>query len=107
MTAKLLTEYNLELLSLTGGFTGLSESTLVKMPHCWKSRVTAHFINYRPTREGNIAVSQVSVCPSVEESLGTSLISYPVSISFRSNYVLHARKVALPFFLFELQENLS
>ena len=43
MTVKLLTEHNLELLSLTGGFTGLSESTFVKLPHCWKSHVTAHF----------------------------------------------------------------
>ena len=23
---------------------GLSESTLAKMPHCWKSHVTAHFL---------------------------------------------------------------
>ena len=23
---------------------GSSESTLVKMPHCWKSRVTAHLL---------------------------------------------------------------
>ena len=29
---------------LKGGCTGPSESTLVKMPHCWKSRVGAHFI---------------------------------------------------------------
>ena len=42
MTVKLLTEQNLEFLSLTGGYTGSSESTLVKMPHCWKSHVTAH-----------------------------------------------------------------
>ena len=42
MTVKLLTEYHLEFLSLKGGFTGSSESTLVKMPHCWKSHVTAH-----------------------------------------------------------------
>ena len=28
-------------LSLKGGYTGLSESTLIKMPHCWKSHVTA------------------------------------------------------------------
>ena len=42
MTVKLLTEYHLELLSLKGGCTGLSESTLVKMPHCWKSHVMAH-----------------------------------------------------------------
>ena len=45
MTVKLLAEHYLELLSLTGGCTGLSESTLVKMPHCWKSHVTAHFMN--------------------------------------------------------------
>ena len=42
MSVKLLTEYHLEFLSLTGGFTGSSESTHVKMPHCWKSHVTAH-----------------------------------------------------------------
>ena len=32
------------LLTLTGGCTGLSESTLVKISHCWKSHATAHFI---------------------------------------------------------------
>ena len=44
MTVKLPTEHQLEFLSLTGGCTGSSESTLVKMPHCWKSHVTAQFI---------------------------------------------------------------
>ena len=42
MIVKLLTEHHLEFLSLTGGCTGVSESTLVKTPHCWKSHVTAH-----------------------------------------------------------------
>ena len=42
MIVKLLTEHHLEFLSLIGGCTGSSESTLVKMSHCWKSRVTAH-----------------------------------------------------------------
>ena len=41
MTVKLLTEHHFEFLGLTGGCTGLSESTLVKMPHCWKSHVAA------------------------------------------------------------------
>ena len=41
MIAKLLTNYNLEFLSLKGGCTGSSESTLVKIPHCWKSHVKA------------------------------------------------------------------
>ena len=34
-------EHHLEFLSLTGGCTGPPESTLVKIPHCWKSHVTA------------------------------------------------------------------
>ena len=38
MSVKLLTEHHLEFLSLKGGCTGWSESTLVKMPHCWKSQ---------------------------------------------------------------------
>ena len=38
MSVKLMTEHHLEFLSLKGGCTGSSESTLVKMPHCWKSR---------------------------------------------------------------------
>ena len=42
MTVKLLTEQNLEFLSLKGDYTGPSESTLVKTPHCWKSHVTAY-----------------------------------------------------------------
>ena len=42
MTVKLLTEQHLEFLSLKRGCTGSSESTLVKMPHCWKSHVAAH-----------------------------------------------------------------
>ena len=37
MNVKLLTEHNLEFLSFK---RGSSESTLVKMPHCWK--ITCH-----------------------------------------------------------------
>ena len=40
---ELLVEHHLEFLSLKGGCTGSSESTLVKMPHCWKTHVTAQF----------------------------------------------------------------
>ena len=35
MSIKLLTEHNLEFLSLKGGCIGSSESTLIKMSHCW------------------------------------------------------------------------
>ena len=41
MSVKLLTQHLLEVLSLKGGCTCSSESTLVKKPLCWKSRVTA------------------------------------------------------------------
>ena len=39
---KLLTEQHLEFLSLKGGCRGSSKSTLVKLPHCLISHVTAH-----------------------------------------------------------------
>ena len=41
MIVKLLTEHHLEFLSLKGGCTGLSKSTLVKMSNCWKSNAMA------------------------------------------------------------------
>ena len=43
MSVKLLSEHNLEFLRLKEGCTFSLESTLVKIPHCWKSRVGAHF----------------------------------------------------------------
>ena len=44
MIVKLLTEQHLKFLSLEGVCTGSHESTLVKIPHCWKSHVAAHII---------------------------------------------------------------
>ena len=44
MIVRLLTEHHLEFLSLKGGYTDSSESTHVKMPHCWKSHALAHVI---------------------------------------------------------------
>ena len=41
MIVKLLTEHDLEFLNLKRGCTGSSESTLIKMPHCWKAHVLA------------------------------------------------------------------
>ena len=45
MAVKLLTVHHLEFQSLKGGCIGSSESTLVKMPHCWKSNAVAQ-INF-------------------------------------------------------------
>ena len=43
MSVKLLTEHLLEVLSLKGGCTGSSESTLVKMSNRWTFHATAQF----------------------------------------------------------------
>ena len=46
---KLLTENHLEFLGLKGGGICSSESTLVKIPHCWKSHVRGSYtlqVNY-------------------------------------------------------------
>ena len=52
ISVKLLFELNLVFLSITGGCTGSSESTLVKMAHCWKSHVTVQiFLNTGPRRQ--------------------------------------------------------
>ena len=42
MIVKLLAEHHLEFLSLKRGCRGSSESTNVKMQHCWKSHALAH-----------------------------------------------------------------
>ena len=42
MTLRLLTEHHLKFLNLKGGCKGSSESTLVKIPHFWKSHVVAY-----------------------------------------------------------------
>ena len=47
MIVKLLTEHHLEFLILIGGCTCSSESTHVKMPHCWKSHATAHLSSFQ------------------------------------------------------------
>ena len=44
MTLRLLIKRHLDFLSSKVGCPGLSESNHVKMPHCWKSHVTAHIL---------------------------------------------------------------
>ena len=50
MIVKLLTEHHLEFLSLKGGCTGSSESTLVKISNCWKSYAAAHMYMFQVFR---------------------------------------------------------
>ena len=47
MIVKLLTEHHLKCLSLEGGCRGSSESTHVKMLHCWKTHVTAQIFFFK------------------------------------------------------------
>ena len=55
MTVKLLTEHYLEFLSLKGGCKGSSESTLVKLPHCWKSH----------SRSSNVKCCFLQLCRNI------------------------------------------
>ena len=69
MTVELLTEHHLEFLSLKGGCTGSSESTLVKIPHCWKSHVAAHFsMNHHDTVEFHRALEPQFHNPIINRS---------------------------------------
>ena len=65
MPLKLLTEHRLEFLSLKGDCTGSSESTHVKMPHCWKSHVTAQLCQNMLALLNLIYHSTSGVIPSV------------------------------------------
>ena len=83
MTLKLLTEHHLEFLSFKGGCTGSSESTLVKMPHCWKSHVTAQICIFSTTGTGK---KRYNVPTDVEASLDhLSLQSCPLVVLSRGD----------------------
>ena len=57
MIVKLLTEQHLEFLSLQGGWRGSSESTLVKIPNCWKSHALAQIlVTFVITRSGRLSI---------------------------------------------------
>ena len=65
MIVRLLAEHNLEFLRLKGGCTGSSESTHVKMPHCWKSHATARLIAHSYLDEAGIPAPEerAQACP--------------------------------------------
>ena len=57
----LLTEHNLDLLSLKEGCTSSSESTLLKMPHCWKSHVAAQLLLLKTPSLYNVSLCKIKV----------------------------------------------
>ena len=76
MSVKLLTEHNLEFLSLKGACTGSPESTHVKMPHCCKSQVVAQI--KLPSRKKtltwfNSGVTASSLLSKINNTGGTSV----------------------------------
>ena len=83
ITVKLLTEHHLEFLSLKGGCTGSSESTHVKMPHCWKSRATMTKCNIsrnsmrtRPAVLTNLFYHMTSRLGMIKRHVLNSMISH-------------------------------
>ena len=85
MIVKLLTELHLKFLSLKGGCRGSSESTHVKMPHCWKSHSLAHIIvlywqrlfqGVFISRVGKIRINQLRVTLLLTRKIHKLNISY-------------------------------
>ena len=82
MIVKLLTERHLDFLSITGGCRGPSESTLVKMSNCWKSRALAHMFFEILTCEPSIDVMDhpdFIVCSFMENSIGLKRVKLTIS----------------------------
>ena len=95
MSVKLLTEHNLEFLSLKGDCTGLSESTLVKIPHCWKSHVTAHIQPYDHTAH----ITFQSSIPSLENIEELDQLSSNIATFF---ICIHDVSLLRPEFFYKL-----
>ena len=70
MSVNLLTEHNLEFLSLKGSCRGSSESTHVKMPHCWESHATAHIQFHLSFRMAN---RRIGLSANVHSACKTSI----------------------------------
>ena len=82
MCVKLLIELNLVFLSLTGGCTGSSESTLVKMAHCWKSHVTVQiFLNNGP-RMQSVTCLATDACLTADPGVPSLILNAARSHTF-------------------------
>ena len=98
MILRLLTNHNLEFLSLKVGCTGSSESTLVKIPHCWKSYVTAqmnitrHCYNHRQTFRAKKMEKLVNMQITITSKSTKSASSFPARLIPRFGHTdTHAR----------------
>ena len=101
-TVKLLTKHHFKFICLTGGCTGLSESTLVKMPHCCKSHVAAQRFKHqsKPCLLTFLHVNSVgSIFISIEILLNLHVMKF---YTFRENPRLIRRYLYLKGFPVEL-----
>ena len=88
MIVKLLTGHQLEFLSLKGNCRGSSESTLVKMPHCWKSHVTAQLLILYV--DASLEASLVAYAASSEEHvqvLTIKAVAGDISSHYEQKYI--------------------
>ena len=104
MTVKLLTEYHLEFLSLTGDCTGSYEATLVEIPHCWKSHVPAHSLLLFYADTAKIRIRQDG-SPGWLMSLLNAYVT-PKTL-LRPGGIVFARRTSLKLFLWVCQWGLS
>ena len=94
MTVKLLTAHHLEFLSLKGGCTGSSESTLVKMPHCWKSNAAAQIEGQQISPEdfefvlNGLVTLLLTIYILLNKSLAWIIISRPALGEFETLYMM-------------------
>ena len=113
ISVKLLIELNLVFLSITGGCTGSSESTLVKMTHCWKSHVTVQtFLNTGPRRQSvtclatdacltadpgvpSLIAARSNTFMEIDHEIISTVIFLPSAESFKKVVVSYKRKYAL------------
>ena len=78
MNIKLLTEYQLEFLSLKEG----SESTLVKIPHCWKSHVMALILIYPVALNVEDSGGSVVECLTPDQGVAGSSLTRGTGLCF-------------------------
>ena len=77
----------MEFLRVKGGCTGSSESTLVKIPNCWKSHVMAHMIWHKGSAVLAVGVNTgwVGFGPAVlircDRKVNLTFIFYPIVLS--------------------------
>ena len=75
MSVKLLTEHNLEFLCLKGGYASSSESTLVKIPHFWKSHIGSYYSSILLKEPFALKNSETVYFASIFSTLGYSDIT--------------------------------